>query len=231
VELHRLHRRGHGQGSARHGAGHANTDGAAAEKQLPTLRATFEETRTQASFRDSYRSLLEWSESPQTRGIAFEKLWRALLEFHGWHPKKITIAGEDNDFTAIRNGAHVLGEVRWYAKPMTGGKAREFLAKLDPRPATIGLFISFSGFDKGAHAVFRRAINSKTVVLFDRPEIDKIFLTGADPGNLFDERLREAYDYLFETPPASISQAAGELRAAVLRTEIRLAPRETRGNN
>ena len=186
-----------------HGVDLANAHGSVAEKQLPALAAAFDQAQARAGLCDSYRALLEWSESPQTRGIAFEKLWHDLLEFHGWHPKKITIAGEDDDFTAIRNGAHILGEVRWYTKPMTGGKAREFLAKLDPRPATIGLFVSFSGFDGGARAVFRRAINTKAVVLFGRPEIDKILLAGADPGSLFDERLREVYDYLFESPPTS----------------------------
>lgn len=195
-----------------HGSDRANHDGRIAEEQLPALRATFEGTRVRAGFRDTYRSLLARTDSPQTRGIAFEKLWREVLKFHGWHPKKITIAGEDNDFTAIRNGEHVVGEVRWYAKPMTGGKAREFLAKLDPRPATIGLFVSFSGFDDGARAVFRRAVNSKTVVLFARPEIDEILLAGADPGGLFDERLREVYDYLFEAPPTS--QPSGRRKQA-----------------
>ncbi|MBS2964771.1 restriction endonuclease [Actinocrinis puniceicyclus] len=184
-----------------HGSGRANHDGRIAQEQLPALRATFEGTQVRAGYRDAYRSLLAWTESPQTRGIAFEKLWRDVLGHHGWHPKKITIAGEDDDFTAIRNGVHILGEVRWYAKPMTGGKAREFLAKLDPRPATIGLFVSHSGFDDGARAVFRRAVNSKTVVLFGKPEIDEILLAEADPGGLFDERLREVYDYLFEAPP------------------------------
>lgn len=186
-----------------HGSGHANRDGTTAEEQLPTLRSTFETAQVHDGFRNRYQSLLTWTERTQARGIAFEKLWRDVLGFHGWHPKKITIAGEDNDFTAIRNGAHILGEVRWFAKPMTGSKAREFLAKLDPRPATIGLFISFSGFDNGAHAVFRRAVNSKTVVLFGRSEIDEILLPGTDPGSLFDERLREAYDFLLETPTRS----------------------------
>jgi len=189
--------------AAFHGSSHANRDGAAAEDQLPTLRSRFEDTQFRAKFQKTYESLHAWTGTPQTRGIAFEKLWRDVLRFHGWHPKKITIAGEDDDFTAIRNGTHILGEVRWYAEPMTGGKAREFLAKLDPRPATIGLFISYSGFDDGARAVFRRAVNSKTVVLFDKSEIDEVLQASGNPGDLFDERLREVYDYLFETPPAS----------------------------
>lgn len=182
----------------RHGALRANRDAAAAEAILPSLRAAFDGDRARDGFRARYQDLLEWAGTPQTRGIEFERLWREVLGFYGWHPRKITLAGEDDDFTAMRNTAHVLGEVRWFSEPMNGGKAREFLAKFDPRPATIGLFISFSGFDEGARSVLRRAVGSTSVVLFDRPEIDEILLGRADPGPLFDEKLREVYDYLFE---------------------------------
>ena len=37
-----------------------------------------------------------------------------------------------------------------------------------PRPQTIGFFVSHSGLDDGARSVLRRAVNSKTVVVFDR---------------------------------------------------------------
>jgi HD superfamily phosphodiesterase len=48
-----------------------------------------------------------------------------------------------------------------------------------------------------------------------------------------DQRLADIFERYPEgsVVRTAISQAAGELRAAVLRTEIRLAPRETRGNN
>ncbi|WP_433479188.1 hypothetical protein ACQPZP_20450 [Spirillospora sp. CA-142024] len=88
--------------------------------------------------------------TPQDRGTQFERLWRDLLSFHGWHPKKIRIRDEDNGFTALYNGLHILGETRWFATPMKGGKMREFLAKLDTRPQTVGLFVLHSGYDDGA---------------------------------------------------------------------------------
>jgi hypothetical protein len=137
--------------------------------------------------------------SPQARGYAFEELWRQVLALHGWKPKKFRIPGEENDFTAIYQGLHILGEVRWFDTPMNGGKMREFLAKLDPRPQTIGLFISYSGVDPGGWSVVRRAVNSKTVVIFTKADIEKVML-GTDPGPIFDEKLRDAYDYIFERP-------------------------------
>jgi hypothetical protein len=93
---------------------------------------------------------------------------------------------------------HVLGEVRWYEAPMPGGKMREFLAKLDPLPQTIGMFVSYSGIDEGARSVIRRSVNSKTVVVFEKPDIDAVLLEAQDPGPIFDEKLREAYDFIFE---------------------------------
>jgi hypothetical protein len=81
---------------------------------------------------------------------------------------------------------------------MNGGKMREFLGKLDPRPQTIGLFISYSGLDRGAWSVVRRAVNSKTVVIFEMREIEAVLVQRADPAAIFDEGLRNAYDYIFE---------------------------------
>lgn len=147
-----------------HGNLLGNQAGQLAEADLPHLLSESERKGKQASLSERYAALMESDMSPQTRGQEFEKLWRDVLEFHGWHPKKIRIPGEENDFTAIYQCLHILGEVRWFKKgePMNGGKMREFLGKLDPRPQTIGLFVSHSGLDAGAWSVLRRAVNSKT---------------------------------------------------------------------
>jgi hypothetical protein len=182
----------------RHGNSFGNRAGQWAEADLPQLVSESERRSRQARLSERYAALVESDMSPQTRGQEFEKLWRDVLEFHGWHPKKIRIPGEENDFTAIYQGLHILGEVRWFIKPMNGGKLREFLAKLDPRPQTIGLFVSHSGLDKGAWSVVRRAVNSKTVVVFDRLDIEDVLIRYADIGAIFNRKLRTAYDYIFE---------------------------------
>jgi hypothetical protein len=185
----------------RHGTNFGNQDGRKAEQALPALLESSQRAQQQAAFGQRYKEFQASTSSAQARGQAFEKLWREVLTFYGWRPKKIRIAGEENDFTAIHQGLHILGEVRWFDEPMNGGKMREFLGKLDPRPQTIGLFISHSGFDEGALSVVRRAVNSKTVVLFGRKEIEAILVEHVDPGAIFDEGLRNAYDYLFEQHP------------------------------
>jgi len=180
-----------------HGVEHGNQSGSRAEAAIPKIQELLRKEANEADIAIRYWNLPGAGMSPQVRGIEFEKLWRDVLDLHGWKPKKVRIPGEDNDFTAIYQGLHILGEVRWFNKPMDGGKMREFLAKLDPRPQTIGLFISYSGVDAGGRAVVRRAVNTKTVVIFGRDEIEEV-MSGSDPGPIFDEKLREAYDYIFE---------------------------------
>lgn len=186
-----------------HGNGEGNHKGELADERLPKLRAGMKRQSKLDSFTQRYTELLSLKDgtiTPQNRGDAFEILWRDALNFYGWKAKKIKISGEENDFTALHQGDHILGEVRWFAdsKPMAGGKMREFLGKLDPRPRTIGFFISHSGFDKGAVSVARRSINTKTAVLFTKEEIEKVLVEQINPSDLFDEKLREVYDSVFE---------------------------------
>jgi hypothetical protein len=169
-----------------------------AESTLPRVRENLRREARKSEFSDHYRRLLKPGMRPQDRGNAFEELWRSVLVFYGWKPKKFRISGEENDFTALYQGLHILGEVRRFSKPMNGAKVREFLAKLDPRPQTIGLFVSHSGVNKGGRDVVRRSVNTKTVVIFYRADIEKVLLEAADPGLIFEEKLREAYDYIFE---------------------------------
>ena len=188
-----------GREGYQHGMSFGNQAGARAAKLLPGIRMERESQDSKAGFASRYADLMSYDGTAQSRGQAFEKLWRDLLAFYDWKPKKVRIAGEDNDFTAIFQGLHILGEVRWFADPMDGAKVREFLAKLDPRPQTIGLFISHSGVDAGGVSVLRRAVNTKTVVVFERDQIEQVFLEKADPGQIFLELLRDAYDYIFES--------------------------------
>jgi hypothetical protein len=187
-----------GEQGYNHGNNFGMQAGKRAEKELPEVLEFSARIQALEDFGKRYKGLKTAKITTQARGRDFEILWREVLEFYGWKPKKIRISGEENDFTAINQGLHILGEVRWFAKPMTGGKLREFLGKLDPRPQTIGLFISHSGLDDGAWSVIRRAVNTKTVVVFSKTEIEEVLLNHKDPAELFDDGLRDAYDHVFE---------------------------------
>jgi hypothetical protein len=175
-----------------------NEAGARAQADIPAILAGMGRANKVRGFSERYTALSSTTGSPQQRGIDFEQLWREVMTFYGWYPKKFGVPGENNDFTAIYDGTHILAEVRWYSEQMNGGKMREFLAKLDARPRTIGLFISQSGYDNGAVAAVRRSVNSKTVVLFSRLDIEAVLLEGRDPGPIFREKVRDVYDLLFE---------------------------------
>jgi Restriction endonuclease len=175
-----------------------NAAGALAQAHLPAVLAEVDRANKLREFAEHYKALSTTAENPQQRGIDFEELWRDVMTFYGWHPEKSRVSGEDNDFTAIYDDVHILAEVRWHKGPMDGGKMREFLAKLDPRPRTVGLFISQSGYDNGARDVVRRSVSSKTVVLFSRADIEAVLLEGRDPGPIFREKFRDVADRLFE---------------------------------
>ncbi len=189
--------------NARHSGGRsAQTAGSIARSRLPQLKEAHDKNLQFENISQQYQTLkTQKGLNVQERGRRFEVLVREFLNYYGWKARKIRIPGEEDDFTAIYQTNHILGEVRWYNddKPMTGANVREFIAKLDPRPTTIGLMISQSGFDKGADAVARRSVNSKTVVFFDSEDIDSMFVSHRNPGELLDDKLRDIYDHVFES--------------------------------
>lgn len=182
-----------------HGRSRADAYGDATVHFLPQLRESVKNTESKLSINKRYQDFKSNNElSPQKRGHEFEALWRELLNIYGWQARRIQLSGEGNDFTAIFEGHHVLGEVRWEKEPLNGEAINAFVGKLAPRPQTIGLVISYSGFDKGAYDVVKRHISKGTIVLFDKEQIEKIIVRLTDPGEVFSLELRNVYDYLFE---------------------------------
>lgn len=193
----------------RHGESHGRNKAMALGETtvhfLPQMRGQAEHTATLLSFRKEYEALKNNKSkegqvlTPQQIGHKFENLWRDILNFYGWQAKKITLNGEGNDFTAIFEGHHILGEVRWEKRQLNGEAIDAFAGKLSPRPQTIGIIISYSGFNDGAYATARRLVASgKTIVFFNIEHIEKIIVRLVDPGEVFSLELRNVYDYLFE---------------------------------
>jgi hypothetical protein len=73
--------------------------------------------------------------------------------------------------------------------------------------------VSHSSYNDGARSVIRRSVATKTVVQFDRADIDNLFLQRADLGDLFSEKLRDAYDYLTRRPEVASLAAVARQRA------------------
>ena len=183
-----------------HGNNFASQAATRARQAFPEITRRVELQARLHAYTTRYEDLLASSEPRQVVGQRFEVLWRDVLSLYGWQPRKTRIPGEENDFTASYHGLHVLGEVRWYKEPMDGGKLREFLAKLNARPMTVGLFISHSGIDDGAVRVMQRNAGSNPAVVFARDEIDRVLIRRENPGPIFDRLLRDVNDYLYERP-------------------------------
>jgi len=183
-----------------HGNNFAGQAATRAQQAFPEIVRRNEIAARLDAFTSRYEELTGSTESRQAVGQRFEVLWRDVLSLYGWQPRKTRIPGEENDFTASYRGLHILGEVRWYKEPMDGGKLREFLAKLNTRPMTVGLFISHSGIDDGAVRVMQRNAGSNPAVVFAREQIDEVLIGRANPGPIFERLLRDVNDYLYEQP-------------------------------
>jgi hypothetical protein len=112
-----------------HGNSRGNQAGTKAEQELPRILEDAQRTAQLLAFGERYKELQISRGSFQARGQEFEKLWREVLDFYGWKTKKFRIPGEENDFTAIYQGLHVLGEVRWFNEPINGRQVERVLGK------------------------------------------------------------------------------------------------------
>lgn len=189
-----------------HGNSRGVACGKAAEKYLPSFEKQDAHTKKLLAFRRRYEELETMSRTKKDKkGIAqkighdFEVLIREIFDFYGWQTQKVTISGESNDFTGIYEGNHILGEVRWCTNQLDGDSVRAFTSKLIPRQQSIGLLVSYSGYNSGAYSVSRRNLDGGiTVIFFGKEEIDTIIKKLVDPGELFSKKLRDAYDFLLE---------------------------------
>lgn len=182
-----------------HGRSEAHHLGQLIEIDLVDLTAKKIVESVTDSFADRYSSLKESNISEKMRGHEFEQLWRDILDHYKWKAKKTRISGERNDFTAMFGAQHIVGEVRWLNRPISGDEMRAFANKLSYRSHSVGLMISFNGFDTGAVDVAQRnLISGSPIVLFDQSIVERVIMEKIDPGEIFQQFLRQSYDSLYE---------------------------------
>lgn len=102
------------------------------------------------------------SDTPQSRGFAFEKYLRKLFEVYSFEPRSsFKIVGEQIDGSFILHNEVYLLEAKWTNKKVDKGDLVIFNEKVSSKSGfTRGLFISFSGFSDEALATFT---NGRTV--------------------------------------------------------------------
>lgn len=107
------------------------------------------------------------SDTPQSRGFAFEKYLRKLFEVYSLEPRSsFKIVGEQIDGSFILHNEVYLLEAKWTNKKVDKGDLVIFNEKVSSKSEfTRGLFISFSGFSDEALATFANGRNVNIVLM------------------------------------------------------------------
>jgi Restriction endonuclease len=127
------------------------------------------------------------------RGRAFERLLHAVLDEEGLDPRtNYRPAGEEIDGSFKLGERFFLLEAKWHADPLPMSAISPLRDKVDGKlEGTLGLFVSASGFSEDAPAalVHGKKVN---VILWDRGDLDELFLTDRTFRAILDEKMRRA---------------------------------------
>ena len=111
---------------------------------------------------DDLKALVDYSDTPQSRGFAFEKYLNNLFEVYGLEPRgSFKVTGEQIDGSFLLHNEVYLLEAKWTNKKIEKGDLVIFNEKVSSKSGfTRGLFISFSDFSNEALVTFA---NGRTV--------------------------------------------------------------------
>lgn len=107
------------------------------------------------------------SDTPQSRGFAFEKYLKKLFENYNLEPRgSFKIVGEQIDGSFILHNEVYLLEAKWTNKKIDKADLVVFNEKVSSKSGfTRGLFISFSGFSDEALTTFANGRNVRIVLM------------------------------------------------------------------
>ena len=107
------------------------------------------------------------SDTPQSRGFAFEKYLNKLFEDYNLEPRgSFKIVGEQIDGSFILNNEVYLLEAKWTNKKIDKADLVVFNEKVSSKSGfTRGLFISFSGFSDEALTTFANGRSVRIVLM------------------------------------------------------------------
>ena len=107
------------------------------------------------------------SDTPQSRGFAFEKYLKKLFEDYNLEPRgSFKIVGEQIDGSFILHNEVYLLEAKWTNKKIDKADLVVFNEKVSSKSGfTRGLFISFSGFSDEALTTFANGRNVRIVLM------------------------------------------------------------------
>lgn len=107
------------------------------------------------------------SDTPQSRGFAFEKYLKKLFEDYNLEPRgSFKIVGEQIDGSFILHNEVYLLEAKWTNKKIDKADLVVFNEKVSSKSSfTRGLFISFSGFSDEALATFANGRSVRIILM------------------------------------------------------------------
>ena len=113
------------------------------------------------------KNISSHSDTPQSRGFAFEKYLKKLFEDYNLEPRgSFKIVGEQIDGSFILHNEVYLLEAKWTNKKIDKADLVDFNEKVSSKSGfTRGLFISFSGFSDEALTTFANGRNVRIVLM------------------------------------------------------------------
>jgi hypothetical protein len=117
--------------------------------------------------RERFRELINWTETPQSRGYAFQDLLKELFRAYDleYHPSFRDTA-QEIDGMFVYDGRRFHVEARWRKEEASFDALSTFRSKLVTKFAgTVGIFISMAGFEPGAVDELGRLGESRFLLL------------------------------------------------------------------
>jgi hypothetical protein len=129
------------------------------------------------------------------RGRKFERLLHDTLEAEELHPRtSYRPQGEEIDGSFQMEQRFFLLEAKWHADALPASAVYQLRDKVDGKlEGTLGVFISASGFSDNAPDTLTRG-KKLNVILWDRGDLDELFLTDRTFVYILSTKLRRAAD-------------------------------------
>lgn len=142
---------------------------------------------------ETLKKLREISASPpQLRGREFQSLMFREFELLLWAPEEsVKTAYEEIDLIIHRRLKFYLVECKWENKPVGVEPINHLLGKIRKRSGADGIFMSMSGFTRGAVQSVEDSLSEKLMLLFGKHDIDELFEEFTGFENLIEEKTRE----------------------------------------
>lgn len=127
---------------------------------------------------------------PHSRGRAFQSLIATIALREGWEKEEsVKTSNEEMDVIIDKGREFYLIECKWEKDPVEAAAIRELFGKLGNRVDVKGIFVSMSGFSKGAIEQVISYANQKMILLYGPKDVAKL----VDQNHQFDILLDQKY--------------------------------------